>query len=801
MNNERKMIQATPIVHGFLKPRFAVLSSRWFMVVWNKAGYLRVRLMAFGLMRILLFVVVLLMKLDVPASRLSAGDVVQVGNGSYTTTVPSGGRIPPTTLYVTERVKAPIPTNTWWSSVVWMPFSERQYPHPLSVRARADGLQVYNAGPHITANENAILATMPDGGFRDVVIGHTECASFADARLDGFSDWFVSVKFQSDDAGMRVTYGHGSPYIFGVFEGGGAELRFTEPPRIWSGTPLDAIIGFTINDCHYAAFAKSGSTWNGLNTAKWSNQDELGRPTRVSIAVLPDNRNETLQLFSRYAYNEVSNTKCHWTYASESGTVSTTFKFETEDWPSSHERGQGTLFAMYPHQWVHTQHELLPYSYPTVRGTMKLAAGDSFTTKMTFAGVLPLLPPSAPKDPLLQQALEESAQEMTPTQADTYVSGKRVARLADLCMISELQGDKATMDTFRRELAQIMEAWLGADETQSGPPSPAAFHYNATWGTLIGYPASHGTDTELNDHHIHIGYFLRGAAELARADPEWAALDEWGGMIDLLIRDIACFDRNDEKFPFVRCFDAYAGHSWASGHAMFADGNNSESSSESIHTWYALILWGEATRNDALRDLGVCLYTTEVAAAHNYWFDVLHRNHPPAYPRPVVGQIWGGKGAYGTWFSAEPSAIYGINWLPFHGGSLYLGHYRRHVLESYHQLRDGSVSVVWLDLILMFLALDDAAEARRQFNDLPADFAFEEGTSRAQVLYWIRNLEVLGTLRPEITADHPLAIAFIKDGMRTYVTYNMHDEPLTVTFSDGTKFISASSSFTLYKAP
>ena len=49
---------------------------------------------------------------------------------------------------------------------------------------------------------------------------------------------------------------------------------------------------------------------------------------------------------------------------------------------------------------------------------------------------------------------------------------------------------------------------------------------------------------------------------------------ELGAMVETLIKDIANWDRNDSRFPFLRNFDPYEGHSWASGHAGFADGNN-----------------------------------------------------------------------------------------------------------------------------------------------------------------------------------------------------------------------------------
>ena len=48
-----------------------------------------------------------------------------------------------------------------------------------------------------------------------------------------------------------------------------------------------------------------------------------------------------------------------------------------------------------------------------------------------------------------------------------------------------------------------LEAWLT-------PGGSTFFAYDDVWGTLIGYPASYGSDTELNDHHFHYGYFRAG---------------------------------------------------------------------------------------------------------------------------------------------------------------------------------------------------------------------------------------------------------------------------------------------------
>ena len=148
-------------------------------------------------------------------------------------------------------------------------------------------------------------------------------------------------------------------------------------------------------------------------------------------------------------------------------------------------------------------------------------------------------------------------------------------------------------------MKQRLESWFTAVKDKDAAKELGLFCYNRTWGTLIGYPASYGSDDQLNDHHFHYGYYIKAAAEVVRHDPAWAAPERWGGMVRLLIRDIASPNRKDEMFPFLRNFDPYAGHSWASGTALFASGNNHESSSEAMNAWTGIILWGEATGDRA----------------------------------------------------------------------------------------------------------------------------------------------------------------------------------------------------------
>lgn len=719
--------------------------------------------------------------------------VVAVGSGGYATMRPAGAGGPPATIFATSAAKGKMPTNDWWSSLAWMPFSERHYPHPLAVQAEPRGLRVYYPGQNITATRDAIFGFMPPDNDDDLILGHSEQERFADARVDGWSDWFVSVRF-SGEKSMTVSYGHGSPYVFARYEGGSPRVAFSQPPQVWHGDVQSAALGVTIQGKHYGLFAPTGSTWEGLGTATLRCRTD---EDYFSVAILPDATPATLQLFRRYAYNHVTETRVQWEYDEPTGAVTTTFMVKAAPLEGD---ALGTLLALYPHQWRNTNARLLDLEYGSVRGQMRLLAGSSFQTKMRFPGVLPGLPRVQDCDPaVLRHFLRSERQQAMPPLKDTYWEGKWLGRTATLIPIAEQFDEPELADHLRRQLKTRLEDWFSAE----GGENAGLFCYDDRWGTLIGYPASFGSDTELNDHHFHYGYFVRAAAEIARIDPQWARSERWGGMVKLLIRDIASPDRNDPLFPFLRNFDSYAGHSWASGHARFGDGNNNESSSEAMNAWYGLILWGEFTGDRTLRDLGVYLYTTEMHAIQEYWFDVRDENHPPSFTPSVVTMIWGGKGANGTWFSANPEVVHGINWLPIHGGSLYLGHFPNYVRKNYAALvqeNGGAAWDEWADLIWMYQALADPREARKQFDAGHNSAPQESGNSLANAYQWICTLQTLGLVQGQVTADYPLFAVFDQGPTRSYVVYLRSNQTKTVTFSDGFRLEAKGAGFHLRRA-
>jgi endoglucanase Acf2 len=676
-----------------------------------------------------------------------------------------------------------MPTNDWWSSLAWMKFSERQYAHPLAVMAEPGGLRIYYPGNSITANQSAIFGFMPEKG-GDFVLGHSAVPAFPDARVERFSDWFVTARFGAAGKGMSLSYGHGSPYVYAIYDGGEPMVTFTKPPKIWAGDANSPALGVTVDGRHYGLFAPTGSTWEGLGAAVLT--AHCAGKTYFSIAVLPDNTPVTLALFAKHAHTHVTGTRVEWKFDEKSSTLVTTFRFILKAFEGNQKT---TLFALYPHQWRNSATPLTGHVYSSVRGTMKLAEADAFETVMRFPGVLPALPLAPDCDTAkLTGYLNEVADAPVPGIGDTYSPGKWLGKLATLIPVAEECGDAAAAGKMRDHLRTRLEQWLNPRDASGVPRASGLFAYDANWGTLIGYPASFGSDQELNDHHFHYGYFIKAAAEIARQDSAWAADARWGGMIRLLVRDIASPDRDDPLFPFLRNFDPYAGHSWASGHARFGDGNNNESSSEAMNAWCGIILLGQAIGDKPLRDLGIYLYTTEMNAIDEYWFDVHGDNFPKDYPASVVTMVWGGKGANGTWFSNRPAVVHGINFLPIHGGSLYLGLFPDYAKKNYDALvaeSHGDHFTDWPDIIWMYRALSDPDDAMRLYQAAGAHYRGEGGNSRANTYHWLTALRAFGQPDRSVTADYPLYAVFKKGDTHTYVIWNSTADPLTVHFSDG----------------
>jgi endoglucanase Acf2 len=727
-------------------------------------------------------------------------EAATVGAGSYTETLPAGAKLPSgcgamstnPRQYLTSNAPAgPVPTNDWWSSLLFKKgdecnFSQPLFAGPAAYRPVAGGLGLsYQTDAAISGSATG-LGEFHYPYAQHVVVG-VAGLNAPQALVDGWSDWTVTPSWSDGTRTMKATIGHGLPLSYYQVTGGDALLTITGPPTAWQNS--GSRIGFSIGGHDYVAYGPAGSTWTLSGSTIRSS---LAGKGYFTVAVLPTlssastaDKVALADTYGQYAHNHVTGTRMSYAYNQGAGTVTTTYAFTTT---AREGNGSGTVFALYPHQWRYlTGATPLSRTYVSPRGAMKILTGTSFQTTMRYTGVLPEVPAVADSSgadlatvtTFLNNELNNPADFRGD---DTYWTGKGLGRAARIAEIA----DQLDLTSVRDSALTVIRTRLTDWFTASAGKTSRLFYYDRNWGTLIGYPASYASDEDLNDHHFHYGYFVAAAATLAKFDPAWAATGRYGGMVDLLIRDANNYDRADTRFPYLRDFDIYEGHDWASGHGAFGAGNNQESSSEGQNFANALIQWGQATGNSAVRDAGIWLHTTQAAAINEYWFDVRNENFPATWGHNYTAIVWGDGGAYATWFSGEHAMVVGINMLPMTGGQLYLGEYPESVRSTYAELvrNNGGELTIWRDMLWQYLALGDPDAALAKFR-ANSSYTPEEGESKAHTFHWIRNLAALGQVDTGVTANHPLAKVFSKNGAKTYVASNITNAALTVTYSDG----------------
>lgn len=716
---------------------------------------------------------------------------VQVGAGSYTTALPAGATAPSSQIFNT--VAGPKPTHKFWTAKNWYadnivngsvtfggggggPFN--MFPQPLGVESTANGLLL---GFDAAVNNGGTFFQQPFEG--DLTIG-VAGLNAANVNVSGYTDWTVDLNFGP----ITTRLGRGMPFVYVTTNGANPTVTFAGQPTVFSNN--GNILGVSIANNNYGLFCPSGGTWSGIGGTVLTCNLPAGRDY-FSLALLPNQA--ALSTYSQFAFSFPVNTQVSWSYNESSSQVITTYTVSTQAQEGTE---TGFLMALYPHQYTALQGSInTSFTYPSSRGTLEVLQGTSFTTVNTFHGILPFMPNTNNfSSSTLKSFVDSVANEANHFSAsqsgggtNTYDIGKDLARIAHLLPIAKVAGDTTALNSMQTSLQNELQNWFnGAANNQS----TNVFYYNSNWGTLIGYPAAFGSDVALNDHHFHYGYWIHSSAILGLFNPTWIQSNNWGGMVNLLGRDIAAPVRNDGLFPFLRYFDVYAGHSWASGQSPFGDGENEESSSEAINAWTGLILFAVETGNTQLRDAAIWMYTLETNSVFDYWFnDGSVSTFPPGFSRVEIANVFDGKGDTGTFFSGQVELEHGIEFLPFHGGSFYLGRDPAYCQRNISEILsiDGNAfaagSTNWPDLLEEYEAFFDPNTALSQFNN--TSFVFD-GDSKANEYYWITNLQALGEVDETVTANAPLYRVFkTTSGVRTHVAFNAGSSSITVAFSDG----------------
>jgi endoglucanase Acf2 len=692
---------------------------------------------------------------------------ISVGKGSYFDgSTPQTRLVFPKNPYITDDFSQKVISNKWWTTLLSQPYSQPMHPHPASYKAVASGLEMAYLGTP---------AAIGNGEFTtyaaDITVG-VEGLNAADTRVASYSHWGVTARWTSAGVLMEATLCNGSPFAFFKISGGAAVITCKSAPTIWYNQ--GGVMGITVGGKNFGVFGPTGSAWTGTATLT----STLGAKDYLSVAILPDNTQQTLDFFKRYAYSFIVNTYVSWNYVEKTAQLVTSFAVTTDPKEGTE---RGTVFCLFRHQWLNLMPgtALAPYSYKSARGEMKVTTGTSFQTLMTFNGLLMTMPDTGCDRTTLANYVKN---ENVPTGAmggNTYNTG--YSKYASLAQIANLCGNTAKRDAIIAMLKKSLETWFTANLTNE------YFYYYKPWNRLVGCPAGYGSDNRFSDHHFHYGYFLCGASTVAQFDPQWALPENWGGMMEMLIRDVDSPDDNDPLFGRFAYFEPYEGHGYADGLGGEGDnvtkGNNQESSSEAMDFNKSLIHWGVATHNNKLRDLGIFMYSHEARAIEQYWWDVDHVNFAPDYTKPCVGMIWSSGGVYGTWFSGDPAAIHAINFMPISAGSLYIGRRPDYITKNDAAGYNGN----WDDLFNEFLVFADPAKAMQRSNNGTRSGNMWGSNTYAYYYLHMNSVNTIGRLNIDVGADVPTYAVFDKSSLRTYTAYNPDDTARTVTFTDGYK--------------
>ncbi|MGV8857333.1 glycosyl hydrolase [Rhodoglobus sp.] len=598
------------------------------------------------------------------------------------------------------------PTNTWFAGMVFGAEPMPVFPLPLGFQMTENGFAI--GVPNVVTSKNLIA-----GGFFAALTADFGADDYAITDYDEASVTIAS-RISGKDIGTTVI-AEGSPFV---------SFTASEPVNVTLGQPLTAgteAWTTTIEGTQY------GLVSNGKMTESGSELRLSPGQIATWFAVADGG---SLDDYVTAAASPIVSTSIRYSVADE--TTTTSIAYTTAD-------GAATIVAAMPHQYAALSDDTTcdTGNWKSVYGQLNACTVTELTWSVPTqkpTGSLDLSTLSDENKALLAAQLEVDVASTLAAPADTYFGGKWMYRLANMLDIAHQLGEDDLASTITDQLVREMDIWTAPDGCVNR--TERCFVYDEDARGIVGRAASFGSD-EFNDHHFHYGYFLYVAGVVAASDP--ALVEKWAPVINLLAADIAV-QGDSSYFPERRVFDAYAGHSWASGTSPFAAGNNQESSSEAVSAWNGLALWAKASHQPELATEAQWMLSAETASALAYWtnFDTSAEVYD-GFDHTIASLNWGGKRDYATWFSAEPSAMLGILVLPMSPIAGYLGDDPERVRTNLAEAAPNGYDVLFGDYLLMYTALagpEEAAQALQESANLNED-RIDDGNSRSYLLAWV----------------------------------------------------------------
>ncbi len=736
------------------------------------------------------------------------GECMAPDRGAIAAAVPAGLPVPPAP-FITTNIAPPLPTGDWWSSILAVRGSGLLSAKPLMFFTKPASLEMAYPRRFVDTNfvpAGAVRAPFDVSGGADVSITATGGAfpgqTNGSARVDGWGDFSVRVRIGNDQSHITAHLVHGSPYAFVEFTACESLLKFPRGFNVeLTDKNVSALVVAVVRDGltnHYALFGPAGTVWEtGTDSIVPRRSDGV---RWLSVAVLPSRGPAydpaEYELIRAHAFALPVDTVVDLSYDQARAAVSARYRVQTRTLQGR----EGTpLLGLLPLHWKNSPVGTAPgLSYETLLGDLRLCPGNEFTANFRFRGIVPQFP--APGQPGWDAGrFSDLAREVPPVVmgGDLYSLGKGAQKLARLIPALDSTGDAQVKSNL---LAGLRKGLADMFSYEEGDAS-RFFGYHRTWGTLLGYPEAFGSAWGLNDHHFQHGLLVYAAAILGLYDPDF--VQRYGDVVDWVVRDYNNPSRipsGSYPMPWLRHFDPWEGHSWASGLgggkafcpdcgdnpanpgsfslASFA-GPDQESTSECMNSWAAMVLWGEVRGNREFRDMGIIGYTLEAEAIREYVYDVDGSNRPPEFAPTMVSRIFGDALDTATHFSAELQHAWGIQYLPTGPHMTYQGYFPEYRRRDYDFLRRhlaGEISGGWRDIHLMYRGF---FEPERALADYTADTPVDFGNTEANLYYWLHAMNSLGRVNEQVCSDFPSLVVLSRDGTATCVAYNYSDEPRT----------------------
>lgn len=647
-----------------------------------------------------------------PQSKSTAPAASSVNAKSVANVVQTLQHRTPTThpkAYVVD-ANAPLPTNKWFSGLVFAKPSNDVFAYPLS---------------YAVSNSTTELSYAPPIGTAGTVFAeHTPAVRIAfasDASLmKSYDDLSVVESFQKSGKEIATTrMTEGSPYMFGTISGGQTATLATNGgtvQRVSSNEFLLKVSGQT-----YGVWASAGATLNASGTSNVSLT--VSANATFAAFVLPNGANAS-DYFAAASSPITATTVSYQTQ--KNGQTVTTLNVKTAN-------GQPTIFGLQPRQVsgeAGAHGTLLG-----LEGEQTFFGGNAFAyslggTPQTDLSLSDLT--SSDKTAVVQQLKTDIAN--TTFASDSYNGSKTMYRAANLINLAYSLGQTNEAKVLQTKLTAELDMWLNPSGYKT--QSEKYFYYDDIIKGIVGVEPSFGSD-EFNDHHFHYGYMIYAASVVAQHDSSFAK--QYAPMIQTIVSDIASPGAT-QYFPKLRVFDQYLGHSWASGYGEFNDGNNQESSSEAVLAWAAIYRWGKVTGNSSLQNEGLWLYQEETNSALGQNLNInLSQPQYAGYQHDIVSNLWGGKLDYSTWFSPTANAKLGIQLVPMSPAHTYVGDDKVRVLQNFAAMNKelgGARPTQFNDYLAMYEALASPSAARSATTQLmPSDI--DNGNSLAYTMAWV----------------------------------------------------------------